>query len=210
MVDCGGDQDTDTADTAAETLLSMGISRLDGIILTHYDRDHAGGLEYLLTRVEAKALFLPDCVDAEGLSESLLMRENAVLVDEHMQISFGATTINLLTTDFGITSNESGLCVLFQRENCDILITGDRNAYGERDLLRQLDMPDLEVLIVGHHGSKYSTCEELLEAGRPDITIISVGENSYGHPAQEVLDRLTAYGCEIYRTDMNGTVIYRR
>ena len=210
LVDCGGDSDTAAADAAAEKLLSMGISRLDGLILTHYDRDHAGGAIYLLSRVRADALYLPVCVDTDGYSEPLMQMPQAVLVDDHMQISFGAVTIKLITTDYGISNNESGLCVLFQRENCDILITGDRNIYGEKDLLRQIDLPDLEVLIVGHHGSKYSTSAELLEAGRPDIAIISVGENSYGHPTKEVLDRLAEFGCQAYRTDQQGTITFRR
>lgn len=210
LVDCGGDSDTAAADAAAEKLLSMGISRLDGLILTHYDRDHAGGAVYLLSRVRADALYLPVCVDTDGYSEPLKQMPQAVMVDDHMQISFGAVTIKLITTDYGISNNESGLCVLFQRENCDILITGDRNSYGEKDLLRQIDLPDLEVLIVGHHGSKYSTSVELLQAGKPDIAIISVGENSYGHPTNEVLERLTEFGCEVYRTDQQGTITFRR
>jgi competence protein ComEC len=210
VVDCGGSYDTDAANAAAETLLSQGIRRIDGLILTHYDRDHAGGAIYLLSRVRADALYLPVCVDTDGYSEPLKQMPQAVLVDDHMQISFGTVTIKLITTDYGISNNESGLCVLFQRENCDILITGDRNIYGEKDLLRQIDLPDLEVLIVGHHGSKYSTSAELLEAGKPDIAIISVGENSYGHPTKEVLDRLTEFGCQVYRTDQQGTITFRR
>ena len=188
----------------------MGIFRLDGVILTHYDRDHAGGVEYLLSRVETEVLYLPDCMDSEGYSVSLQSRNEAMLIEEHTQIMFGDASITLITTDFGTTNNESGLCVLFQRLDCDILITGDRNAYAERDLLRQIDISDLEVLIVGHHGSKTSTCVELLEAGTPEIAIISVGENNYGHPTKEVLDRLEQYNCRIYRTDENGTIIYRR
>lgn len=210
LVDCGGDSDTAAADTAAEKLLSMGVTRLDGLILTHYDRDHAGGAAYLLSRVGADVLYLPACVDTDGYSAALRQMDQTVMVNENMQIRFGAASIQLITTDYGISNNESGLCVLFQRENCDILITGDRNSYGEKDLLRQIDLPDLEVLIVGHHGSKYSTCEELLQAGKPDIAIISVGDNSYGHPTKEVLERLAGIGCEIYRTDLQGTIIYRR
>lgn len=210
LIDCGGDSDETTANKAAETLLSMGIFRLDGVILTHYDRDHAGGVEYLLSRVETEVLYLPDCMDSEGYSVSLQSRNEAMLIEEHTQIMFGDASITLITTDFGTTNNESGLCVLFQRLDCDILITGDRNAYAERDLLRQIDISNLEVLIVGHHGSKTSTCVELLEAGTPEIAIISVGENNYGHPTKEVLDRLEQYNCRIYRTDENGTIIYRR
>ncbi len=210
MVDCGGSSDTGAADTAAEMLLSMGISNLDGIILTHYDRDHAGSTEKLLTRIDAATLYLPDCLDSEGYSEALLARPNACLVTCNTTISFGETVITLVTTEFGTTSNESGLCVLFQSKKCDILITGDRNVYGEHDLLREIDLPQLDVLIVGHHGSKYSTSPELLDATHPDIAIISVGRNSFGHPTKEVLDLLAQYDCEIYRTDQNGTIIFRR
>ena len=97
-----------------------------------------------------------------------------------------------------------------QTEKCDILITGDRSAKGERELIEHMTLPELEVLIVGHHGSKSSTCRELLIKTSPEIAIISVGEdNSYGHPADEVLQRLKQYGCIIYRTDLDGTIIYR-
>lgn len=76
--------------------------------------------------------------------------------------------------------------------------------------MRMIDLPKLEVLVVGHHGSKYSTGQSLLDKTQPQIAIISVGlDNRYGHPAQEVLEKLTEAGCEIYRTDRNGKIIYR-
>jgi competence protein ComEC len=109
------------------------------------------------------------------------------------------------------SDNESGLCVLFQTENCAILITGDRNGFGERMLMRSIEIPELDVLVVGHHGAGDSACEELLSAATPEYAIISVGEdNFYGHPAEETLDRLRAFGCIIYRTDLHGTVIIGR
>ena len=78
-------------------------------------------------------------------------------------------------------------------------------------LLRHGDIPDLEVLIVGHHGSKNSTSEDLLRAAKPEYAFSSVGKNNrYGHPSQEVLTRLQESGCEVYRTDLNGTITYRR
>ena len=77
-------------------------------------------------------------------------------------------------------------------------------------LLRGRDLPDVDLLIAGHHGSRHSTSEELLAAVRPETVIISVGENNYGHPSPEVLDRLAEFGCAVYRTDRDGTVIYRR
>ena len=78
-------------------------------------------------------------------------------------------------------------------------------------LLRDSAIRDVDVLIAGHHGSKYSTCEELLQAVRPEIVCISVGaNNSYGHPAPETLERLREFGCTVYRTDQNGDILIRR
>ncbi len=211
MVDCGGVSDATAADTAAAALLSQGIDRLDGLIITHFDRDHAGGAEYLLSRIPADQLFLPVSLDEEGVSVNLRFYSGGQvqLVQDTLALSFGAATLTMIPSQMGNVDNESGLCILFQRENCDILITGDRSQVGERELMRSIDLPELEVLIVGHHGSKTSTSIELLEKTTPEIAIISVGENSFGHPAQEVLERLQAYGCIIYRTDLHGTVVYR-
>ena len=100
---------------------------------------------------------------------------------------------------------------MFQAGDCDILITGDRSTEGELALLRSVQLPQLEILVAGHHGSQYSTGVLLLEATKPDIVLISVGEdNPYGHPSEEVLQRLALYGCEIYRTDQCGTIVIRR
>ncbi len=212
LVDCGGDSDAAAADDAARLLLSQGIRRLDGLILTHYDRDHAGGAAMLLSRVPAEVLYLPDSLDEEEIARELYAYEEGTIlnVTDSFLVTFGGTKITLIPSDFGIVDNESGLCVLFQTANCDILITGDRSEYGERELMRKLDLPDLEVLVAGHHGSKNSTCQELLDKTRPDLVIFSVGkDNPYGHPAQEVLERLAALGSSFYRTDLDGTVVYR-
>ena len=123
----------------------------------------------------------------------------------------GTATISIFAPVFYGDENEMSLCVLFDTEKCDILITGDRNAFGERSLLRHTEIPDVDVLVAGHHGSRYSTCEELLTAANPEIVCISAGaDNPYGHPAQEVLDRLSDFGCTVYRTDQQGTITIRR
>ena len=212
LVDCGGDSEVYAADLAAGTLLSQGIRRLDGLILTHYDADHAAGAALLLSRVPADALYLPDCADSDGYSQALMGYAHGTvqLVQTDLLLSFGGARISLIPSEFGMTDNESGLCVLFQTKNYDILITGDRGFTGEKELLQHMTLPQLEVLIVGHHGSKYSTGEPLLEATQPAVAIISVSaDNQYGHPTAEVLARLEAIGCKIYRTDQNGTVVFR-
>ncbi|MEG2119665.1 MAG: DNA internalization-related competence protein ComEC/Rec2, partial [Pseudoflavonifractor sp.] len=76
----------------------------------------------------------------------------------------------------------------------------------ERRLVKYGHLPDIELLVAGHHGSAYASSEELLTAVRPEYAVISVGHNSYGHPADAALERLAAVGCAIYRTDLMGTV----
>ena len=213
MVDCGGDSDTQAADIAAKALLSQGVYQLDGLILTHYDSDHAAGAAYLLSRIPADMLYLPNCADADGTVSALQSAHSGqqLVVDRDTCITFGGTTITLFPSRSDLSDNESGLCVLFQTENCDILITGDRSAAGERELMRHIELPELEVLIVGHHGSKYSTSLALLEQTSPEVAIISVGQdNPFGHPTEETIQRLQEAGCEIYRTDLHGKVVYRR
>ena len=72
-------------------------------------------------------------------------------------------------------------------------------------------LPQVELLVAGHHGSAYSTGSELLQQVQPELVLLSVGaENRYGHPAQEVLDRIEAVGASYLRTDENSTIIIRR
>ncbi len=206
LVDCGGDSDTETADTIAETLLSMGISHLDGIILTHGDRDHAGALENLLTRIETDILFL------SATDEEIPEPDCAVIrVDEDREVTYGNTKIHIFGPIGAENDNENSLCVLFTTENCAILITGDRSSLGELVLLHDHDLPEVDLLVAGHHGSKYATSEWLLETVRPEVVFISAGkDNPYGHPAEDMLKRLEKFGCRVYRTDLNGTLTFRR
>ena len=91
-----------------------------------------------------------------------------------------------------------------------MLMTGDSLKQAELDLVEKYSLPDTELLIVGHHGSRTSTDNLFLETIRVEDAVISVGSNnSYGHPNREVLARLQAHGCNIWRTDRNGTVEIR-
>ena len=211
LVDCGGSDDKKAADKAAETLLSQGIFRLDGIVLTHYDRDHAGGIPYLLTRIPADVVFLPDVEDPEGVGEPIVaLADQSLRVSENLLVSYDETEMTVFRPALTDSDNESGLCILFRAANCDILITGDRSAFGEMLLLRENELPRVEVLIAGHHGAAASTSEELLAAVEPAVVAISVGDNPYGQPAAELLERLSRYGCTVYRTDLDGDIIFRR
>ena len=212
LVDCGGSSDWESANKASETLLSQGISRLDGVIVTHYDEDHAGGVLYLLSRVPADAIYLPYMADDSGIPRSI--REAAgdavITVSKDMLLQFGDTNITIFGPESYNLGNESSLCVLFQRGNYDILITGDRGSLGEMLLMHRTELPELDVLIAGHHGSSGSTGVEFLTQTNPEYVFISVGRNNrYRHPSEKLLERLAGFGCIVYRTDIHGTIIYR-
>ena len=162
-------------------------------------------MEYLLTRIPADGIYYP-------ATEELHLEHSAVYpVSQDLQILFGAAAITVVAPIYVEDANENSLCVLFDSKNCDILITGDRTAFGERMLMRYRELPDVDILVAGHHGSHNATSLELLLATQPDAAAISVGENNrYGHPRAEVLDRLSRFGCNIYRTDKMGTITFRR
>ena len=212
LIDCGGSSDEIAANTAAETLLSRGITRLDGIILTHGDRDHWGGMPYLLSRIDSNFIMLPMTTPPETVEKLKEDFSGELLpVEEELLLNLGEGNITVFGPIYGAESNENSLCVLFESENCAILVTGDRGSLGEMVLLQEADIPEVDLLIAGHHGSKNSTSEQLLSAVRPETVFISVGKiNGYGHPAQSLLNRLDIFGCDVYRTDLHGTLIFRR
>ena len=208
LVDCGGDDDARTADVIAETLLSQGISGLDGIVLTHYDRDHSGALQNLLTRIDTKLLILPDTRNAFTIPET---DAEILWAWEDMELTFGKSRMVIYGPVYSGLDNENSLCVLFDTEKCDILITGDRSSFGERMLMRSAELPDVDVLVAGHHGAADSTSLELLQTVQPETVLISVKENNfYGHPSDRLLQRLDSFGCTVLRTDRHGTITIRR
>ena len=213
LVDCGGSSDRMAGDKAAEELLSMGISRIDGLIVTHYDRDHVGGVAQLALRIGVDRLYLPRTGEGNELQVEILNAlpdAEQIWLDSDVQITFGTCSIRIFSPEYAKSDNESCAAVLFRNEKYDTLIVSDRNAAQERKLLATGAIPDLEILVVGHHGSKSSSSAELLYTAKPELAFISVGkDNSYGHPAGEVLYRLELYGCQVYRTDRMGDIVFR-
>lgn len=200
LIDCGGNSDTVSADRAWQMLRSQNFYDLDLLLFTHFDRDHFGGAENFLTQIPAEEVILP------GASPLL---PTGQVVTEDCDIPFGVGVLHLFPYTGGNKEQENSMAILFETENCGILVTGDLDIAGERRLVKTHSVA-ADILIVGHHGSKNATCRELLDAVQPELALISVGENHYGHPTQEVLDRLEEAGCTVRRTDNEGTIIIRR
>ncbi len=212
LVDCGSERGDYSADVAVLELWSRGIFRLDGVIVTHYDKDHVAGVNPLLGLVKTDALYLPDSTrDNPYRKEIVEEHEDIVIwVTDIWEIPVYDGNLTIFPSSNTEDSNESSLCILFQTGEYDILITGDRGMDGEEELMEMTELPQLELLVAGHHGSAGSTGLDLLMQTMPEVVAISVGEdNSYGHPAEKMLERLEVVGCEILRTDQMGTITFR-
>lgn len=212
LIDCGsGNSWIDAGDTAAQQLRTMGCDSLDYLLLTHYDNDHVSGVTGLLARMEVKTLLLPPDADASGLQADILSAakergSDALTIRRRTNITLGKTTLTVYPPLGEKTDNERGLSVLAMSGTDSILITGDMSQKTEQFLLDTYRIPEADVLVAGHHGAKYSTSAALLEELSPETVCISVGSNSYGHPAEQTLQRIAAQGCDVYRTDLQGNI----
>ena len=130
-------------------------------------------------------------------------------ITENTDLTLGKAEITLYApVEGGGDSNEQCLSVLCAANGWEALLTGDMPLEGEARLAAREDLPQVEVLVAGHHGSNYATGEVLLEETDPEVVAISVGYNSYGHPAPEMLARVRAQGAELYRTDYHGGITF--
>ena len=179
--------------------------------LERKSQDHTKTIQYLLTRIDADRLYLP-AVNFKPFVEELSRedRENIIWVEKDMVLQDAGVSISLFPSENIKENAETSMGILFQIENYDILMTGDMDTSGEKALLERTSLPKLELLMIGHHGSNTSTSWELLEATTPKVAVISVSkDNHYGHPNKYVLNKLKIFGCKVYRTDRQGTIIFR-
>lgn len=211
-VDCGGYQ---AGDVLADYLQSGGVSELALLTVTHYDEDHVDGVEGLLERIQVGTMLLPDVEDDTGTRlelESLAKRHGCYVrwvSEDAVTVGFGESELTVFPPVDAGEDNTAGISVLCTWQEHAILVTGDLEQEQEEWLMDRESLPNLDVLVVGHHGSNTSTGAQLLAALSPKIAVISVGVNSYDLPDQTVLDRLENYRCDLYRTDQNGTVTIR-
>ena len=213
MIDCGGVPD-ESGELAARFLRQNGEYCVENLILTHYDADHVNGVCQLLGRVRVGTIYLPDLADDTGLRQKITEAAekagvSVVPVTEELLLQGGAA-VTVFAPVSGKNDNDAGLSVLASAAEYDILVTGDMAELAEYRLLSSHALPDLELLVAGHHGSRHSTTQALLQVTQPETVLISVGaENRYGHPAQQTLDRICAFGADVFRTDECGTITIR-
>ena len=216
LIDCGGGaKDTNAGEIAASYLLSRGRRKIDALVLTHLHSDHVNGVSELMEKTEVGTVILPANVsDDEGflteITDSAQRQGSELLfIDSDVEINFGRIELALYAPGEKGGVNERCLMCRAGAWEKDMLITADAPISAENELVARAELSGIEYLIVGHHGSRTSAGGNLLEAVSGETAVISVGYNTYGHPTDETLARLAAYGYNIFRTDLNGTVEIR-
>ena len=206
-------------------LKSRGISRLDGIYISHTDEDHISGvrqlLEYIgkgLTVLRVENLILPDWQDVQdnkNYQQLIQLAETAgtriLTVRAGDKIKYGQTRLEVLWPPEGASGtevNEDAMVLEMTSGNFKGIFTGDIGKETEEKLLQNGILEDIDFLKVAHHGSKYSTGEEFLETVKPEMAVISCSAtNTYGHPSPDTLQRLEEAGAEIKITKNDGAVM---
>lgn len=191
------------------------------LIATHPDQDHLSGLIDVMGKYKVSEI-----IDNGTASDSQVYKKfketiqnrNITEIDgragRRIKLQDGAELeiFNLEDAQGGDVSRDTNSGSLIARLSYgkdNFLFTGDLPSEKEPALIRHFALVDSRILKVAHHGSKYSTSVEFLEAVNPEVAVISVGKNNrYGHPAQEVLDRLNERKIKILRTDEIGDIEY--
>jgi competence protein ComEC len=214
------------------SILPFWDKTIDVVILTHPEKDHMTGLLEVLRRYKVKYFLWTGIVknDAEDrLLADLLEKAqkpeknflaalgqndgtNVITVSSGDKIKSGSVVISVLYPFEDLAGKEAGkssndTCIvnrLVYGKN-SFLFTCDIDSKAEKELAGFYNLKT-DVLKVAHHGSKYSSSDLFLEAVKPEIAVIEVGKNSFGHPTQEVLKRLENFGIQIKRTDKDGDV----
>ncbi len=206
-------------DTVSAYLDAHDVIGLDVVVASHLHSDHIGGLIQVVDVYPVGAFYYPpfdadsetyyDLLDALNESEaavySPLASKNAFIDwDDDVTVRI-LSPYQTIYKDF----NDTSYILNVTYGDTSVLLAGDATELAETLALKALpnEYFQANVLKVGHHGSNTSTSFRFLDAVDPDIAIISCGlDNAYGHPHEELLLRLQAYGIQVYRTDMDGTI----
>lgn len=187
------------------------IDYLDYIICSHPDEDHVGGLSGALNYAKVGCVYSPGSQDtrAYGSFVKYVVESNSFIIKPNINSSFelGSSVVEILAINIG-QDNDSSIVVKITYKNTTFLFTGDSESITEEYLVNNNIDISCDVLKIAHHGSCNSTCKEFLEKSNPKYAIISVGKNnSYGHPSNDVLNRLEEQNIKVLRTDINGDII---
>jgi competence protein ComEC len=212
LIDAGNNGD---AEGIKSYLERQGVKSIDVVVGTHAHEDHIGSLDYIINSIKVGKVYFPKQTattktfqDFASSVKSKGLQLTTPLVGTSFNIGDATATILAPNGTSYEDANDYSIVIRLTYGNTSFLLTGDAEAVSESEMLSKgLDL-SATVLKVGHHGSRSSTSQSFLNKVNPKYAVISVGKgNTYGHPTQEVMDRLKAKNIPAYRTDENGTIV---
>ncbi|KRF60741.1 hypothetical protein ASG99_07320 [Bacillus sp. Soil768D1] len=206
-----------TADDIIIPLLkSKGIHHLDKLILTHADTDHIGSAKELIENFKVKEIVIggwseDDYRDKDFVSIARDKRVKVTVVQRGEHWKVGEAEFFVLDPHKKEENkNDSSIVLYTELGGLSWVFTGDMGEEGEKELMDTYPQLRAHILKVGHHGSKTSSSKPFLEQLQPKAALISVGkENRYGHPHEQVIEALKEYNIYLFRTDEDGSIIYK-
>lgn len=216
LIDAG---EKENGTVVAEYLESVGVTKLKYVIATHPHSDHIGGLAYIIENFDVETIIMPkiprDMTPTTKVYENLLTTiKNKGLkihaaVDE--TITLGETSVEIFAPSKEYSNlNNYSVCTKITHGENTFLLTGDTEDEAEDDLVERVgDNLNAKVLKLGHHGSSTASSVEMLQVVNPRYAVISCGSgNKYGHPHDEVLNRVKKFSDYILRTDTDGSIVF--
>ena len=211
LIDAGNN---DKGTQVQNYLQKQGVTRLKYVIGTHPDADHIGGLDVIITKFDCETVLMPDVTAdtatyRDVVSAMKYKRYTCTHPDVGDTYKLGNAVFTILSPAKKYSSNNNNSIALrLVYGKTSFLFTGDAAEEAEDAMLAGGQTLASDVYKVGHHGSRYSSSEAFLSAVKPAYAVISCGDgNSYGHPHDEVLNRLRQMGTAVYRTDDQGTIV---
>lgn len=184
---------------------------VDAVFLSHPHYDHSAGLTELIEEFPPKVIYVPagwfdvDAADSVDAGIAAAQEKGIPIIElsegDELQLSESVTARVHASSNPSNSVNDLSMLLEIRYHDSCLFYTGDLSAECEPELL-----PDVDVLKVPHHGSSTATSARFAKATSPEVAIISVGENNYGHPSNEVLARLESSGASVYRTDQCGAI----
>lgn len=221
LVDCGSESVQDAPERIVRALQSRGVYSLDTLVLTHLHEDHISALESVADSFPVGEIIVgmestwmvEEAVRVFGVAVQKDIPLRTVKPDQNQVRQLGESSMTVFCAGVLFPpqeENNRSLLVRIDRGQSSLLLTGDLEREGELALLEDPDKAPLlagvDVLQVAHHGANTSSTPDFLLRSMPAIALISVGENSYGHPEEEVLQRLESLDAHIFSTKENATV----
>ncbi len=190
-------------------LKSLGCRKVDSLILTHGDYDHMGEAINLVENFKVEKVIF-NCGEYNDLEKELIKVLDKKKIPYYScikELNIDKNKLYFLQTKEYDNENDNSNVIYTELNGYKFMFMGDASSTTEYEILNEYNLPDIDVLKVGHHGSKTSSSEEFINEIKPKYSIISVGKNNrYGHPNKEVLNNLK--DSKIYRTDEYGSVMF--